>query len=276
MHGGALHVALGLRRRRGRPRTVRDERCRGARLRVRLAEAEVELLGAADVDVGVLVDVGEEVVERALDRVGEHERAGQEGDADDDRERGEDEPALARQRRSCRLSLSMAQSPKRFMRSSTASARRVEASRRRCLPSARNTTRSAYDAAVGSWVTITIVWPSSLTALRMNSRISAPARLSRLPVGSSAKMISGRRGQGAGHGDALLLAARQLARAVRQAVAQPDGVDHAVDPRLVGLAAGEGDRERDVLVGVERRDQVEGLEDEADLVAPQDRELACR
>jgi hypothetical protein len=37
-----------------------------------------------------------------------------------------------------------------------------------------------------------MVWPISCTARRMKSRISAPARESRLPVGSSAKMISGR------------------------------------------------------------------------------------
>ena len=51
-------------------------------------------------------------------------------------------------------------------------------------------------------------------------------------------------------------------------VAQADGVDHAVEPRLVGLAAGERQRQRDVLDRGERRDQVVRLEDEADLVAP--------
>ena len=55
----------------------------------------------------------------------------------------------------------------------------------------------------------------------MKSRISAPVRESRLPVGSSAKMMSGSAGQGPGDGDPLLLAARQLARAVLQAVASP-------------------------------------------------------
>jgi hypothetical protein len=42
-------------------------------------------------------------------------------------------------------------------------------------------------------------------------------------VGSSAKMIVGRRGEGPGDGDALLLAARELARPVREAVGEPDG-----------------------------------------------------
>ena len=47
-------------------------------------------------------------------------------------------------------------------------------------------------AARGSWVTMTMVWPRLSTASRMNCRISLPDVESRLPVGSSAKMISGR------------------------------------------------------------------------------------
>ena len=58
-------------------------------------------------------------------------------------------------------------------------------------------------------------------------------------MGSSAKMISGRLDEGARHRDALLLAAGQLRRAVREAIAQADRVDDAVEPRLVGLVAGE-------------------------------------
>ena len=53
--------------------------------------------------------------------------------------------------------------------------------------------------------------------------LGAACVLSRLPVGSSAKMISGRLGQRPGHGDALLLAAGELARPVPQAVRQADG-----------------------------------------------------
>ena len=141
--------------------------------------------------VGVLVDVGEEVVERPLDRVGEHERARQERDADHDRERRADQPGACAPASILRLSLNMlsprtascGRGPAR--RSGSASRRR--SGRRRGTPPGRRT-----PAATGSWVTITIVWPSSPTARRMNSRISALARLSRLPVGSSAKMISGR------------------------------------------------------------------------------------
>ena len=102
---------------------------------------------------------------------------------------------------------------------------------------------------------MTIVWPSSVTARRMNDRISAPLRLSRFPVG-----------------DPLLLAAGQLARAVIEAVAEADGLDDLAQPLLVGPAVGETHRQRDVLVGGQRRHQVEGLEDEADAVPPQRRQ----
>ena len=70
-------------------------------------------------------------------------------------------------------------------------------------------------------------------------RISAPALESRLPVGSSAKMISRPAGQRPGHGDPLLLAAGQLRRRCCSRSRETDGVDHRVEPRLVGLAAGE-------------------------------------
>ena len=67
--------------------------------------------------------------------------------------------------------------------------------------------------------------------------------------------------------DALLLTAGELGRPVRQPVAEADGVDHPIEPRLVGIAAGERHRQRDVLDRGQRRDEVERLEHEADLVA---------
>ena len=100
----------------------------------------------------------------------------------------------------------------------------------------------------------------------MNWRMSALAFESRLPVGSSAKMISGRDRERARHGNALLLTAGELRRAVRQPVAQAHRVDDAVEPLLVGVAARERHRQRDVLDRGERRDQVERLEHEPDLV----------
>src|SRR3954471_11647627 len=75
--------------------------------------------------------------------------------------------------------------------------------------------------------------------------------------------------QRSGDGDALLLAARELRRPVREAIAQADGVDQRVEPLLVDLAAGQGEREEDVLLGGEDRYEVEGLEDEAESITAQ-------
>ena len=80
-------------------------------------------------------------------------------------------------------------------------------------------------------------------------------------------------GQRTGDGDTLLLATGQLRRSVLDAVAETDGVDDEVEPLLVGLAAGERQRQRDVLERGQRRHEVERLEDEADAVAAQLGEL---
>ena len=99
-------------------------------------------------------------------------------------------------------------------------------------------------------------------------------RESRLPVGSSAKMISG------WLASARATATRccwppesSLGRCWSRSL-QTDGVDHLVEPLLVGLATGQRHRQGDVLQRCQCRDQVERLEDEADLVPPQHRELA--
>ena len=123
---------------------------------------------------------------------------------------------------------------------------------------------------------MTIVWPSSATDRRRKPSTSAPLRESRLPVGSSAKMTSRPGDQRPGAGHPLLLAAGQLGRPVLEPVAQVDRGDHRVEPGLVRLAAGDRQRQRDVLLGGQRRQQVELLEDEADLVPAQLRSAACR
>ena len=83
-------------------------------------------------------------------------------------------------------------------------------------------------------------------------------------------MTSGRDDQRPGAGDALLLAAGELGWAGGSSRSpQADGVDDRVEPGLVGLAAGDRQRQQDVLLGGQRRQQVELLEDEADLVAAQ-------
>src|SRR5699024_1363920 len=83
------------------------------------------------------------------------------------------------------------QDPNRFIVASTASVV-GESMSWTIAPSTRKTTRSAYPAAIGSCATMTTVCPSSSTAERRNARSSALARVSRAPVGSSAKTTSGR------------------------------------------------------------------------------------
>ena len=106
--------------------------------------------------------------------------------------------------------------------------------------------------------------------------MSAPDRLSRLPVGSSAKTIAGRADERAGDRHALALAAGELRRVVRQPVAEPDPLEHLARP----LAALAGRRARveqaggDVLQRAHPVEQEELLEDEADLARPQRRQRA--
>ena len=78
----------------------------------------------------------------------------------------------------------------------------------------------------------------------------------------------------AGDRDALLLAAGELGGAVALAVGEADAVDQVGDAALRGgvRASGETDREGDVLLGGERREQVEALEDEADAISAEARE----
>src|ERR1039458_9389342 len=55
----------------------------------------------------------------------------------------------------------------------------------------------------------------------------------------------------------LLLAARQLARAMRQPVGDPECSDEIVEPRLVDLCAGQLRGQGDVLARRQRRYQIE-------------------
>ena len=96
-------------------------------------------------------------------------------------------------------------------------------------PSARNSTWSAKAAELGSWVTMTIVWPYSSTERRMKPSSSLPAAESRLLrlVGEHDRRLGGQR---PGRGHPLLLAAGQLRRLVAEVLlAQADGVDHLVE-----------------------------------------------
>ncbi len=160
-----------------------------------------------------------------------------------------------------------------FIRSTTCSASPA-ASSRTMRPSTSTRTRSATAAATG------VVGDHHDRLAEVVDRACAAApstssleRESRLPVGSSAKTTAG-----------SLISARAIAtrccwppessagRWSRRS-ARPTDVDQPVEAALVGVAAGELQRQEDVLARVEHRQQVEELEDEADLVAAQLGEL---
>src|SRR5213075_2987717 len=120
----------------------------------------------------------------------QHERAGHECDAQEHGDAGCDEAQLPRPQVFESGPPHSGYAPIRLRWSMTASAV-GSASSSTTRPSARNTTRVAYEAPTGSCVTMTTVWSSSSTARLRNCRISALATESRFPVGSSAKMIDG-------------------------------------------------------------------------------------
>src|SRR5471030_3101647 len=74
-------------------------------------------------------------------------------------------------------------------------------------------------------------------------------------------------GDGARHGDALLLTARELAGQMLRAMRHPDALERRFDALLAlgGLHAAIGERQLDVLEHRQVADQVEALEDEPDL-----------
>ena len=75
--------------------------------------------------------------------------------------------------------------------------------------------------------------------------------------------------EGAGDGDALLLAAGHFGGAVAQAIRDTQGVDDEVEPFLFGGFSGQAHGQEDVGARIQGGHQVEGLEHEADAVAAQ-------
>ena len=239
---------------------------------------EVERGLPRDRGVGAAVDLGEDAVEGALDRVGEDVRAGDHRDAEHDRDRRQRRPQLApEQARECdahhermpplspvtRCGSSWRGSPPARSAPSSSAIR----------PSARKRMRSAIAAAAASWVTITVVWPYSSVAERSSARISCP--VVRVEVAGGLVGEHDRRpgDERARDRDALLLAARELGRPVAAAVGEADALDQVIEEGLVGLLARDRERQQHVLLGGEHRQQVEELEDEADVLAPQQRHL---
>ena len=83
----------------------------------------------------------------------------------------------------------------------------------------------------------------------------------------------GRWRQRPGERDALLLAAGKLRRIMRKAGAKPDAFQFRRGPVEGIFDTGEFERDRDILDRRHRRDQMEGLEDDADPRAAKPRQL---
>src|SRR5439155_14582643 len=83
----------------------------------------------------------------------------------------------------------------------------------------------------------------------------------------------GLRNQGAGDRDALLLTAGQLRGAVLTPVLQTDVLEELLEPGSIDLLARDRQGERDVLLRREHRQEIEELEDEADVCATELRQL---
>ena len=98
---------------------------------------------------------------------------------------------------------------------------------------------------------------------------SSAARGSRFPVGSSARSRSGLVHERAGDGHALLLAAGELRRAVVDAIGQADRLERRSREAVVPVAVGVEQRQLDVLERARPRQEVEGLEHEADPLVPE-------
>ena len=228
-----------------------------------------------DRDVGALVGRVEDLVEGRVDRVGEDVGARRSAP------RRARRPAPSARGAACgrraRAGRPCACQPAAFMRSRTPSARPGlavvdDACRRRARRSGRRTPRPA-----ASWVTMMTVWPKSSTERR--SRLEHLGRGLRVEVAgrlvgehdrrAATRARARRRRAAAGRRRARTGGASRRSR-------EADRVDEPVDPLLVGLAAGDRQRQHDVLPRVEDRQQVEGLEDEADLVAAQLGQRACR
>ena len=157
-------------------------------------------------------DVGEDRVERLVDRVGEDERAADHRDAEHDRDRRQRRPQLAAQQALERERRSRSRRARSIVARISCCARRGRG-RWTIRPSARKRMRSAIAAARASCVTITVVWPYASTESRISSRISPPV----LRVEVAGRLVGeddGRpRDERARDRDALLLAARELGRA---------------------------------------------------------------
>ena len=107
-----------------------------------------------------------------------------------------------------------------------------------------------------------------------NLDAGAEVQLARGLVGQQDRIAGG---DGARDRDALLLAPGQLVREVLEAIAEPDAFERrGRHSARVAVAAGHVHAELDVLERGQRREEVERLEDEADAVAAEAKQLLAR
>ena len=125
--------------------------------------------------------------------------------------------------------------------------------------------RSAYAAWAWLWVTMTTVVPALAMSVSMPMTAS-PLTVSRLPVGSSARIGFGAATKRARR-DTLLLAAGQLLRQMTRAVRQSDPLQRLGDTAFTfgGADAAIDQRDLDIFGDGEFVDQIEALEDKTDM-----------
>ena len=250
---------------------AREQRLGQRRRRDAVVRVAADRALAGDDGVGVLVDLREDGAERGLDRVRQDVRAADHRDAEHDRR---PPSATARSLRPSRP-LSATPITSRACSSPRAPRRRSRpCSSCTISPSARKRMRSAIAAARASCVTITVVWPYVV------DRVRAAGRGSRRPS-SSRGCRSARRRRGSSAARRARARSRRAAAGRRRA---PTGgacggrrarcsSSSSSSHCWLGLLAGDRERQDDVLLRGQHRQQVEELEDEADVLAAQPRQL---
>ena len=132
-------------------------------------------------------------------------------------------------------------------------------------PSRRRMVRRAWVAMSSSWVTRTMVLPVELSSLK-RVMISSDVLESRLPVGSSARMMERAVDQGSRHRHSLTLAARKLVGLMLDPVPEADPFKgfEGHFPSFGGGYPGVDQGQLHVGQGGGPTEEVEGLEDKAD------------
>ena len=150
--------------------------------------------------------------------------------------------------------------PRRARRISTAPLRR-RSGRPRCAAAGRSARRSSV-----SWVTSTSVVPASRFSSNISAITVSPVAKSRLPVGSSASSSAGLTTKARASATRCCSPPGEHPRIVAQPLAQADPPQHLGGQRPRVGSALQLERQHHVLQRVQVGEQLEALEDEADLL----------